>query len=130
MCVRSLQESLENFKPVISMARENGINVRGYVSTAFGCPYEGKVPQKRLHALFERLVALDAPIIYLADTTGVARIKYGSRRWPMMVDSTGPPLTQSNAHFKCSFESERDTRHDAAHRTIARYAPTAARGRG
>ena len=37
-------ESLARFAPVIARAREDGIPVRGYVSTVLGCPYQGEVP--------------------------------------------------------------------------------------
>jgi len=38
-----VDESIERFRPVVTRAREEKIRVRGYVSTAFGCPYEGAV---------------------------------------------------------------------------------------
>src|SRR6476469_3890567 len=37
----TIAESFAAFAPVIAMAQEHGVRVRGYVSTAFGCPYEG-----------------------------------------------------------------------------------------
>jgi hydroxymethylglutaryl-CoA lyase len=49
----------------------NGTLVGG-IATAFGCPYEGPVPLERVHRLFEQLVGHGAPLIYLADTTGMA----------------------------------------------------------
>src|SRR5512146_521970 len=39
----SIAGSIESFQPVLAMAREAGVRVRGYISTAFGCPYEGAV---------------------------------------------------------------------------------------
>jgi hydroxymethylglutaryl-CoA lyase len=61
----------------------------GAIATAFGCPYEGQLPEDRLYRLFEQLVKLGAPIIYLADTTGVANpgsimrtVEGLQRRWP------------------------------------------------
>src|SRR5438034_5538596 len=45
----SIDESFENYAPVAVRARAEGMRVRGYVSTAFGCPYEGEVaPEKVL----------------------------------------------------------------------------------
>src|SRR6266508_266363 len=38
-----VDESIERFRPVVARAREEKIRVRGYVSTAFGCPYEGPI---------------------------------------------------------------------------------------
>ena len=39
----SIAESLANFRPVIALAKQENIATRGYISTVFGCPYEGKV---------------------------------------------------------------------------------------
>src|SRR5437763_10761990 len=39
----TIAESLANFRPVIALAQQDKISVRGYISTVFGCPYEGKV---------------------------------------------------------------------------------------
>ncbi|ARQ00600.1 hydroxymethylglutaryl-CoA lyase [Pseudorhodoplanes sinuspersici] len=44
----------------------------GMIATAFGCPYEGEVSRDRMHRMMDQLLGHDAPIIYLADTTGVA----------------------------------------------------------
>src|SRR5690606_18913239 len=40
----SIDESIERFVPVLARAREDGVAVRGYVSTVLGCPYQGEVP--------------------------------------------------------------------------------------
>ncbi len=52
--------------------RGSGRQLVGVVATAFGCPYEGPVALDRVLALFGQLVELEAPLIYLADTTGMA----------------------------------------------------------
>src|SRR5947209_1890663 len=45
----TIAESLANFQPVVRLAQKEGIPVRGYISTVFGCPYEGRVaPQQVL----------------------------------------------------------------------------------
>src|SRR5690606_42079959 len=46
----SISESLERFAPVMEMARAHGIQVRGYVSCAIGCPYEGDRKSTRLNS--------------------------------------------------------------------------------
>src|SRR5579863_4326190 len=43
----TIAESLANFRPVVVMARSEGVPVRGYISTIFGCPYEGKVDARQ-----------------------------------------------------------------------------------
>src|SRR5215470_8009669 len=44
----SIDESFANYEPVAARAAMEGIRVRGYVSTAFGCPYEGEVPPEKV----------------------------------------------------------------------------------
>ncbi|HEX9990284.1 MAG TPA: hydroxymethylglutaryl-CoA lyase [Chloroflexia bacterium] len=67
----SIQESLDNFKPVLALARDNGIAVRGYVSTAFGCPYEGEVPPEKVREVTLSLLEMGVNQVSLGDTIGV-----------------------------------------------------------
>jgi hydroxymethylglutaryl-CoA lyase len=68
---RSVEESLRGFEEVVPPARAAGLAVRGYVSTAWGCPYEGAVDPERVRALVERLLALGCAQVSLGDTIGV-----------------------------------------------------------
>jgi len=68
---KSVDETLAAFEAVIGPARERGLRVRGYVSTAFGCPYQGKVEPARVAAVAERLLAMGCEQISLGDTIGV-----------------------------------------------------------
>src|ERR1700751_1483914 len=52
----SIDESFANYTPVAARARSEGIRVRGYVSTAFGCPYEGEVPPEKGLEVVARLL--------------------------------------------------------------------------
>lgn len=67
----TIEESLQNFEPVIQMAQAKGISVRGYVSTAFGCPYEGEVPPKQVWQVTRALFAMGVSQVSLGDTIGV-----------------------------------------------------------
>jgi hydroxymethylglutaryl-CoA lyase len=67
----TIEESLENFKPVTAMALANGIRIRGYVSTAFGCPYEGYVPPSKVLEVSLRLLDLGVEQVSVGDTIGV-----------------------------------------------------------
>ena len=53
-------------------ATEAGLRVRGYISTAFGCPFEGHVPLERVIAVSERLLRMGAFEVAISDTIGVA----------------------------------------------------------
>lgn len=68
----SIAGSIENFRPVVSMARQVGIRVRGYISTAFGCPYEGVVAPEAVAHVARELVSLGVGELSIGDTIGVA----------------------------------------------------------
>jgi hydroxymethylglutaryl-CoA lyase len=68
----SIAESFKRFEPVMALAREHGIRVRGYLSTCFGCPYEGAVPEARVVALAKKMHQLGVYEISIGDTIGVA----------------------------------------------------------
>jgi isopropylmalate/homocitrate/citramalate synthase len=67
-----IDESIERFQPVVARAREDGIRVRGYVSTAFGCPYEGDVSPEAVREVSHKLLDLPVDEISIGDTIGVA----------------------------------------------------------
>jgi len=67
----SIDESFTNYAPVAARARAEGIRVRGYVSTAFGCPYEGDVPPEKVLEVVARLLDLGCYEVSVGDTIGV-----------------------------------------------------------
>ncbi|MCJ8275617.1 MAG: hydroxymethylglutaryl-CoA lyase, partial [Bdellovibrionales bacterium] len=50
----SVKQSLMNFEKVVKEAKKNKLKVRAYISTVFGCPYEGKVSQAKAIKLVEK----------------------------------------------------------------------------
>ena len=68
----TIEESLAAFGPVAELARAGGVRVRGYLSVAFGCPYEGEVPPERVLEVARRLLDLGVYEVSLGDTIGVA----------------------------------------------------------
>ncbi len=68
----TVEASLAKLAAVAEVAARAGIPVVAGVSTAFGCPFEGRTPLARLQWLCERLAALGVRAIGLADTTGMA----------------------------------------------------------
>lgn len=68
----SIQESLARFRPVIREALAAGLPVRGYVSTAFHCPYEGEIPPEQVLPVVEALLELGVEEVSLGDTIGKA----------------------------------------------------------
>jgi len=65
-------QSLERFAPVVKAARARKMRVRGYISCAAGCPYEGEVKPQAVAAVAEKLYEMGCYEISLGDTIGVA----------------------------------------------------------
>ena len=69
---QSIDESLATYSAVCARAIASGLRVRGYLSTAFGCPYEGNVPIKRVIAVAQQLLELGVFEVAISDTIGIA----------------------------------------------------------
>ena len=67
----SIAESIERFAPVVAAARERGIHVRGALSCALGCPYEGEVPPEAVGRLAGLMAGIGVQHVGVADTIGV-----------------------------------------------------------
>jgi hydroxymethylglutaryl-CoA lyase len=68
----TIAESIDAFRPVVDRARERGWWSRGYVSTAFGCPYQGAVDEGAVADVAQRLLELGVDELSIGDTIGVA----------------------------------------------------------
>jgi isopropylmalate/homocitrate/citramalate synthase len=68
----SIDESFARFSEFVLGARREGFWIRGYVSTCFGCPYEGKVPPAKVVEVARRLVDTGCHEVSIGDTIGVA----------------------------------------------------------
>jgi hydroxymethylglutaryl-CoA lyase len=69
----SVAESLHAFAPVLERARAGGMWTRGYVSTAFGCPYQGAVAPAAVAGVAGALFDLGCDEVSIGDTIGVGR---------------------------------------------------------
>jgi hydroxymethylglutaryl-CoA lyase len=69
----TIAESLHAFAPVLERTLAAGMWARGYVSTAFGCPYDGPVAPAAVARVAAELAALGCDEISIGDTIGVAR---------------------------------------------------------
>lgn len=68
----TIAESLERCRPIVSLAKSRNIRVRGYVSVALGCPYEGPdVPPAKVAEITATLLEMGADEVSVADTTGM-----------------------------------------------------------
>lgn len=68
----SIEESFQRFGDVIKLCKQKKIRVRGYLSTCFGCPYEGEVDQGQVVKLAKRLIQMGCFEVSIGDTIGVA----------------------------------------------------------
>ena len=71
----SIDESLERFKPVLETAKNQGIRVRCYVSTALGCPYDGDLPIESVVRVSKAVYDMGCYEIAISDTIGVGTPK-------------------------------------------------------
>lgn len=76
---KSIQRSLEVFEELIPAARDLGMRVRAYISTVWGCPYEGDVDPRRALEIARELVRWGAYQVSLGDTIGVGNPRQTQR---------------------------------------------------
>ena len=76
---KSVADTLSAFEETVSGALEAEIRVRGYVSTVWGCPFEGDVDPKRALAIAKKLVEMGCYQVSLGDTIGVGTPRHTER---------------------------------------------------
>jgi hydroxymethylglutaryl-CoA lyase len=93
----SISESIERFQPVMDLARDSGVRVRGYVSCVLGCPYEGKVSVETVASVARELLQLGCYEVSLGDTIGVGT----PRAAQIMLErvTREVPMEQIGLHF-------------------------------
>jgi isopropylmalate/homocitrate/citramalate synthase len=95
---RSIADSLVAFEAVCREARDAGVRVRGYLSTAFGCPFEGAVDPRRVGELARQLLDLGVFEVAISDTIGIAH----PGQVPLVVDAalaSGVTIDRLALHF-------------------------------
>jgi isopropylmalate/homocitrate/citramalate synthase len=97
----SIAESLDRFAPVCDAALARGIKVRGYVSCALGCPFEGRVDVAAVGRVAKALADLGCHEISLGDTIGVGT----PPRAKAMVEAVAGlvPVERLAVHFHDTF---------------------------
>ena len=69
---QTIGESLARYREVCARARDAGLPVRAYVSTAFGCPFDGDVAPSRVAEVSSALIEMGAYQVAVSDTIGIA----------------------------------------------------------
>lgn len=93
----SIAESLERFRPVMALAANHDVRVRGYISTAIGCPYEGPIAPEAVARVAAELAALGCYEISLGDTIGVGTPAKAQRM--LAAAAAGVPMEKLAIHF-------------------------------
>jgi hydroxymethylglutaryl-CoA lyase len=94
---QSVNESLATYTAVADRARAAGMRVRGYLSTAFGCPYEGAVAIEAVTRVTARLLEIGCYQVAISDTIGVAHPAQVSAVLHQLLVSI--PIDQLALHF-------------------------------
>lgn len=95
----SIAESMERCLPIVDLARKNNIRVRGYVSVALGCPYEG--PDVDPHKVAEmtcQLLEMGCDEVSVADTTGMGTVPRTKKLLQVLKDA-GVLMEDIALHF-------------------------------
>jgi hydroxymethylglutaryl-CoA lyase len=95
----TIAESLANFRPVVALALQEGVAVRGYISTVFGCPYEGRVEAAQVLHVAQELLEMGVDELSLGDTIGVATPNQVVDVIGLLVNDGAIPLAQLAVHF-------------------------------
>jgi hydroxymethylglutaryl-CoA lyase len=97
----TIDQSFERYAAVADAVKANGVRLRGSISCAFGCPYEGDIPVSSVIRIVSRLAALGCDEIDLADTIGVGTV----RRVKDLVPAAGAefPIARLAGHYHDTF---------------------------
>jgi hydroxymethylglutaryl-CoA lyase len=87
---RSTEDSFADFVPMLKMAKDAGMRINGTISTSFGCPFEGHVPEDRVLDFAARYADLGFDGITFADTTGMANPRQVKNLMSEAVKRFGP----------------------------------------
>ncbi|KAA1073091.1 hypothetical protein PGT21_035574 [Puccinia graminis f. sp. tritici] len=88
----SISESINKMSEVAGRAQRRGVKIRGYVSCAFGCPYEGKVDPRNVASVTQELLDIGCYEVAISDTIGVGV--------PRQVEECLNQLARSGIHLK------------------------------
>ena len=98
----SIAESLDRFRPVVRRARDAGIEVRGTISCALGCPYEGEIAPEAVARVAAELLAMGVDELSIADTIGVGTPDLTKRVFESVFAHAAPE--QVNGHFHYTYQ--------------------------
>lgn len=98
----SIAESVERFRPVVARAKAAGLRVRGTISCALGCPYEGEIAPSAVAYVAAEMLALGVDELSVADTIGVGTPEQTKRVFEAVLGVVG--AERVNAHFHDTYQ--------------------------
>jgi len=94
----SIETSFQRFQPVMEAAISQKIPVRGYLSCAFGCPYEGPVCTKAVVAVATRLIELGCYEVVISDTIGTGTVVGAREIFKAVIGEVGSDGVAAHFH--------------------------------
>ncbi|ERI06878.1 hydroxymethylglutaryl-CoA lyase [Aneurinibacillus aneurinilyticus] len=95
---KTIEETYPVLREVAETATAIGIKVRGYVSTAFGCPYEGDVPLSAVARVTEELLHMGVYEVSIGDTIGVGTPGQVKERFTSLIELFGKERLAGHFH--------------------------------
>ncbi len=95
---KTIAQTLEAFEETIAPAKDAGLRVRGYLSTVWGCPYEGAVDPKRSVAITGKLLEMGCYQVSISDTIGAGTPKQTRDVLRMMLAEFPAPKLAMHMH--------------------------------
>jgi len=94
----SIEESIERFKPIAEAAKKDKLRLRGSISCAFGCPYQGQVSAQDTTTVVKYLLDLGCDEIDICDTIGVATAGQVQQTFEAIFKFASPELFSGHFH--------------------------------
>jgi hydroxymethylglutaryl-CoA lyase len=95
---KTVEATLAGCEEVAGLARADGVRLRAYVSTVWGCPFEGEVDPKRAVAIAKRFVEMGCYQVSLGDTIGIGTPRQTERILRAMSDEIGSDRIAMHMH--------------------------------
>ena len=90
--------AIRRFRPLVKRARGEGLQIRGYISTAFWCPFEGKISPETTVGVVERLFDIGVDEVSISDTIGKAKPEEVSRLFDCLLPGIAPERIAVHFH--------------------------------
>ncbi len=115
----SIEESIERFRPVVAAAHDAGLKVRGAISTAVGCPYQGEVSPDAVERVARLMKGIGVDHCGVADTIGTGTPRQVQAAMERVLKHY--PLNEVSGHFHDTYGQALANIYACLHMGIATY---------